>query len=291
VSVEALRFDKATWTAGLKPLCDMWSALYPRAAFEGLVVAPAQLNAADPVAAFVYMEVAAVKEVLQAVHESIATITSVLQGTAMLTATSQEEATALLRGAVPGSWSARWEGPEAPTAWVSLVTKKAAALLLWAERVGKQALLRGAVDLSELFHPETFLSALRQRSARSLGIAIDELKLVSSFERAKVAGETTVELEGLCLQGCEFDGRRLVDIRDGGAGSRELILLPPCFIAWVGSGEPDPYPAEATVRTPIYHALDREELLCTIEAPNQGEAATRVLGGVALFLAGAGGVE
>jgi dynein heavy chain 2 len=214
------------------------------------------------------MEVAAVKEILQVVHESIATITRVLQGTAMLTATSQEEATALLRGAVPGSWSARWEGPEAPTAWISLVTKRAAALLQWADRVGKQALLREAVDLSELFHPETFLNALRQRSARALGIAIDELKLVSSFERAKLPGETTVELEGLCLQGCEFDGRRLVDIRDGGGGSRELILLPPCFIAWVGQAEPDPYPAEATVRTPIYHALDREELLCTIEAPN-----------------------
>ena len=42
------------------------------------------------------------------------------------------------------------------------------------------------VNLSDLFHPETFLNALRQRSARNLKIAIDELKLVSSFDQSKV---------------------------------------------------------------------------------------------------------
>lgn len=36
VSVEELRFDKAKWTAGLKPICEMWAALYPKEAFERL---------------------------------------------------------------------------------------------------------------------------------------------------------------------------------------------------------------------------------------------------------------
>lgn len=286
VSVEELRFDKAKWTAGLKPICEMWAVLYPKQAFEQLQVSKEQLNAADPVAAFVYMEVATAKEVLQAVHESISTITRILQGAEMLTAKSQKEATELLKGAVPGSWSSRWEGPEAPNAWISLVNKKAAALLTWAQRVSQQELLNAPIDLSDLFHPETFLNALRQRSARGLGIAIDELKLVSSFEQAKLTGKTTIQLDALALQGCEFDGRRMVDIRDAGGNSRELIMLPPCYIAWIGQSEPDPYPAESTVRTPIYHALDREELLCTIEAPNSGEASARIIAGVALFLAG-----
>jgi len=160
----------------------MWAVLYPKQAFEQLQVSKEQLNAADPVAAFVYMEAATAKEVLQAVHESISTITRILQGAEMLTAKSQKEATELLKGAVPGSWSSRWEGPEAPNAWISLVNKKAAALLTWAQRVSQQELLNAPIDLSDLFHPETFLNALRQRSARGLGIAIDELKLVSSFE-------------------------------------------------------------------------------------------------------------
>lgn len=38
VSVEELRFDKAKWTAGLKPLCEMWAALCPREAYQQLTV-------------------------------------------------------------------------------------------------------------------------------------------------------------------------------------------------------------------------------------------------------------
>ena len=36
----------------------------------------------------------------------------------------------------------------------------------WVERAEKQALLSDTLDLSELFHPDTFLNALRQETAR-----------------------------------------------------------------------------------------------------------------------------
>lgn len=36
----------------------------------------------------------------------------------------------------------------------------------WVERAGRQALLSNILDLSELFHPDTFLNALRQETAR-----------------------------------------------------------------------------------------------------------------------------
>jgi len=109
---------------------------------------------------------------------------------------------------------------------------------------------------------------------------------VSSFEQNKVGGDTAVQLEGLWLQGCEFDGKRMIDIRDAGGSSRELIHLPTGYIAWISGSDPDPYADGSTVSTPIYHSLDREKLLCTIHVPNQGEPSARILGGVALFLTG-----
>lgn len=109
---------------------------------------------------------------------------------------------------------------------------------------------------------------------------------MSSFEQGKVPPSTAVKLDGLLLQGCEFDGRRMVDIRDASGSSRELISLPACYVAWVGGSEPDPH-SEGTVVTPIYHTLSRETMLCTIAAPNQGDASDRIIGGVALFLTGA----
>jgi hypothetical protein len=54
------------------------------------------LNAADPVDAFVYMELDNVKEILQVVNESMSSIAKILKGSEMLTAKSQKEATNLL---------------------------------------------------------------------------------------------------------------------------------------------------------------------------------------------------
>jgi len=202
----------------------------------------------------------------------------------MLSAKSQKEATELLKGTVPTVWESQWEGPESPIEWINGVNKKAKALLNWMQRVQQKQLLDKPVCLSDLFHPDTFLNALRQRSARQLKIAIDELKLVSSFEQNKIGGGTAIALEGLWLQGCDFDGRSLTDISDSSANARELIPLPPCFVGWIGKGSPDPY--TDGVNTPIYHSLDREKLLCTLDIPNQGQANTRIISGVALFLSG-----
>ena len=117
--------------------------------------------------------------------------------------------------------------------WIRLVTKKAVALLGWVSRMQSKQLLVQPVNLSVLFHPETFLNALRQKSARALKIAIDELKLVSTFEQGKLGNGLAISLEGLWLQGSAFDGKRLADIKEQSSTS-ELVNLPPCFVAWTG---------------------------------------------------------
>jgi len=284
VSAEELRFDKHVWTAKLGPICQLWTNLYKQELFGKLVITQDHLNAVDPVDAFVYMELEGVKEILQVVNDSMSSIARILKGTEMLTAKSQKEATNLLQAEVPASWESRWEGPTNPSQWIRIVNRKANALLHWMQRAQQRTLLDNAINLGHLFHPETFLNALRQKSARQLKIAIDDLKLVSSFERNKLSSATAVQLEGLWLQGCEFDGKQLTDIRDQ-AGS-ELVAVPPCHVGWIGQGEAGPYPEHATVETPIYLALDREAMLCTLQVPNHGDSSSRVLAGVALFLNG-----
>jgi dynein heavy chain 2 len=137
--------------------------------------------------------------------------------------------------------------------------------------------------LADLFHPETFLNALRQKSARKQQVAIDELKLVSSFENGKIDAQNSVKVEGMWLQGCGFDGRRTTDNTAG--DSSELFSLPVCYMGWLPQNVSEPY-SDDTVITPIYHNLDREKLLTTIKMPNNGDAAKRIIGGVALFLNG-----
>jgi hypothetical protein len=111
------------------------------------------------------------------------------------------------------------------------------------------------------------------------------MKLVSSFESNKVNPQAGVQLDGLWLQGCDFDGAKLNEIRDTSGSSSEIIQLPVCHIAWIRREDPEPY-SSGTVNVPVYHALDREKLLCTFNVPNNGEDWKRIIGGVALFLNG-----
>jgi len=106
-----------------------------------------------------------------------------------------------------------FEGPTNPSGWIRTVNKKGLALCTWVQRVQKGGLLKAAVNLSDLFHPETFLNAFRQRSARQFKVAIDELKLVSSFDASKLDKSSSIQLESLYLQGCAFDGTKLSDIK------------------------------------------------------------------------------
>lgn len=131
----------------------------------------------------------------------------------MLTPAIQAIATELLKGTLPMIWEKLWDGPTNPSSWIRLVNKKGVSLCSWVQRVQSGGLLKSPVNLSDLFHPETFLNAFRQRSARLYKVAIDELKIVSSFEASKLGKEGVIQLEGLYLQGCAFDGIRLADIK------------------------------------------------------------------------------
>jgi len=133
-----------------------------------------------------------VADILRLVDESVRTIAKILAGQEMLSAKSQKDATDLLTGKVPLGWSSKWEGPENPSMWIRMVCKKANALLGWLQGVQQKQLLERPVNLSDLFHPETFLNALRQKSARRLKVAIDELKLVSTFENNRLSRDIAI---------------------------------------------------------------------------------------------------
>lgn len=59
-----------------------------------------------------------------------------------------------------------WEGPVDPVHWLRSLVSKALALGSWVEKCEAKTLLKEEIDLSELFHPDTFLNALRQQTAR-----------------------------------------------------------------------------------------------------------------------------
>lgn len=86
------------------------------------------------------------------------------------------------------------------------------------------------LDLSELFRPDVFFNSLRQFSAREQRTSMDNLNLVCSFGGPMRGISLNVQVTGLQLEGCGFDGSRLVECSEN---SPTVLLLPPCFIGWI----------------------------------------------------------
>ena len=66
----------------------------------------------------------------------------------------------------PLSWQGKWDGPEDPMQYLRGLVTRAQAIQTWVEKAENGRLLQETLDLSELFHPDTFLNALRQQTAR-----------------------------------------------------------------------------------------------------------------------------
>ncbi|VTJ90468.1 Hypothetical predicted protein, partial [Marmota monax] len=82
----------------------------------------------------------------------------------------------------PLIWQNKWEGPEDPLQYLRGLVARALAIQNWVDKAEKQILLSDTLDLSELFHPDTFLNALRQETARAMGHSVDSLKFVASWK-------------------------------------------------------------------------------------------------------------
>mmetsp|Transcript_11234 Transcript_11234/g.1741 ORF Transcript_11234/g.1741 Transcript_11234/m.1741 type:complete len:90 (+) Transcript_11234:820-1089(+) len=86
-------------------------------------------------------------------------------------------------GEVPAKWYSIWDGAEVPNAWLKGFAKRVTCLKKWIEKTNQKCLLDEDLNLSELFHPEVFLNALKQKCCRLLKKPLNELKLASSFDR------------------------------------------------------------------------------------------------------------
>lgn len=140
-------------------------------------------------------------------------------------------------------------------------------------------LLRSPVSLSNFFRPDTFFNALRQKTAQATGVAMDSLVFKSAWGEAGVAGATlSVQLTGLQIQGCVFDGQRL---SEADRETPTLVKVPTLSVAYVQ----EVVNHDNDLEVPLYAATDRSKLLARLYVPCASNANKWILAGVAMFLA------
>lgn len=256
-------FDREHWRSELGPLLDLWEKL-TASTRDVLSPPPSSSIAQDslsPVDNFVILEAGQAQELVVFIHDALEAIKRVVYGTAMLTPIIQSQGTALLMGDVPVAWTKRWEGTENPQEWLRGLVVRKLALVEWIKKVNSRSLLESPISMSDLFHPETFLNALRQQTARHLSCSMDSLKLVSSWDASRITSKSSIVISNLLLQGAEFNGNAL---SDAPSDAPELVSVPPVTISWIPKGEAEPYTERNSITIPVYFTTDREKLLTQV---------------------------
>jgi len=274
-SEDSLKFDREEWSAKLGPLWNLWQTMFKA---DLLRLKGISAESDDPLESFVSREAISACQLLESVHASLEGISKVLAGTGLMTSAVEEDAKYLLSNEVPARWTYVWEGPSSPVPWLRTLVRRTGALKRWVDQSKNGTLFNQPLNLGELFHPQTFLNAYRQMTARKLRRSMEDFKLICSLD-ASLPG--SIQLAGMSLQGAAFSRGKLVNAE---ASSPDLAVLPTISIAWVPNDQADAASSQDIVVVPVYLTPERERLLCTLKLQNTGTAEERVISGVALFL-------
>ncbi|KAI5098641.1 cytoplasmic dynein 2 heavy chain 1, partial [Silurus meridionalis] len=275
------KFDRELWASGLSPVLNLWKRLNQGSSLIQQKLAPLTEGPRSPVLSFVLLEQFNAVRLVQSIHQSLASLSRVIRGTSLLTADTHKLATALLNQECPLSWQSKWEGPDDPMQYLRAVVSRALAVQNWVDRVERNTLLSDILDLSDLFHPHTFLNALRQETARSMSCSIDSLKFVASWRGLITGAKLQVKVGGLQLEGCSFDGNRLSENHHN---SPSVCAVPTCYMAWILQNSPGCYSPEECVLLPVYTSAERVHVVTHIEVPSGGNQEQWIQSGAALFL-------
>ncbi|XP_028817493.1 cytoplasmic dynein 2 heavy chain 1 isoform X3 [Denticeps clupeoides] len=275
------KFDRDVWSSALSPVLNLWKKLNQGSSLIHQKVSPPSESQSSPVLSFVVLEQFNAVRLVQGIHHSLAALSKVIRGTSLLTADVHKLASALLSQECPLSWQNKWEGPEDPMQYLRAVVARALAIQGWVEKAERHGLLNDTLDLSELFHPDTFLNALRQETARSMNCSMDSLKFVASW-KSKIAEATLpVKIGGLKLEGCSFDGSRLCENQHD---SPSVSAVPACYMAWIPQSAGGSYALEECISLPVYTSAERVRVVTSIDLPCNGNPDQWIQCGAALFL-------
>ncbi|KAJ7995299.1 hypothetical protein DPEC_G00243100 [Dallia pectoralis] len=275
------KFDREIWSNGLSPVLNLWRKLNQGSSLIHQKVAPPSEGQGSPVLSFIILEQFNAIRLVQGIHQSLAALSKVIRGTSLLTADVHKLATALLNQECPLSWQNQWEGPEEPMQYLRAVVARGLAIQSWVERAERQGLLSDVLDLSELFHPDTFLNALRQETARSVGCSMDSLKFLTSWKTPVAEAKLQVKVGGLQLEGCSFDGARLSENQHD---SPTVSAVSACYMAWIAQNSRGTYSPEDVISLPLYTSSERLRVVCHVTLPCGGNSDQWIQSGAALFL-------
>ena len=229
------------------------------------------------------MEINNMLSLMEKINDFFEGLMQVLGSQGILTNEIEKEAQTLLRNSIPSRWLSVWDGPSNPSSYIRLFAKKAMAMRnLWGKGL-EDKLFKEGISLSDLFNPGTFLSAFRQKVARSLKISIDALKIYCTFMEGGLQKVPKIRINGLYIQGCWIENGKLVEMKEN---SEEVLNIETCYIGFVPNESKITDLEGNKEEFPLYSNLSREQVISRLELPYTGKENDKIISGVALFIEG-----
>ncbi|OQR67050.1 cytoplasmic dynein 2 heavy chain 1-like [Tropilaelaps mercedesae] len=267
------------WSRGIGPLLTFWKKLN-----EGLNIHQHKVDdfteGDSPLETFILSESNAAVRLVQFIHANLSEINKTIRGSMLVTNNSISIAEQLLKLETPLEWQRQWSGPEDPYTYMRQVVFKASAIQnKWLPRSG--SLPGMSLDLAELLHPNKFLNALRQQTARTTKSAINSLRLDVSFKKPLMSCPIQIKVEKLLIEGALFDGISLSECLHNSATTS---LLPTAHLGWTTDVRL-PLSQSNVVSVPLYEDPARTKLVASVNLPCDSDPDTWVLFNVTLLLA------
>lgn len=133
----------------------------------------------------------------------------------------------IFKSKVPDIWQKQWEGPIETFAYFRAVMHRAENILNWKTQLANLNLFKVPIDLSVLFHPQTFLATLKQYTAVQKKTTTENLRLACHWSNTKSPNAVTIE--NLQLEGAVFQHGSLELCN---ANSPNVDKAPKCQIEW-----------------------------------------------------------
>uniref|UniRef100_A0A8C4QBH8 Cytoplasmic dynein 2 heavy chain 1 n=1 Tax=Eptatretus burgeri TaxID=7764 RepID=A0A8C4QBH8_EPTBU len=274
-------FERNKWTHELSPFLNLWKKLNHNS--ELIHATPLTSTNAEQLfvgQSLMYEERTGL-QLVQIIHSSLRDLSRVIRGTSLPNAAVHSTATSLLSQQCPAAWQTLWEGPADPAHFLRTVVYRARAVLDMVKRLDKGTLLSDTINLSDLFHPQVFLNALRQQTARNIHNSMDTLRVVVSWKGSIPTAGLQVKVNGLLLEGGQFASGELTESPQD---SPLVCPVPPCHLAWLPQALPGPYASESCISLPVYASIKRDRVLMCVDLPCRGDPELWLLMGVAICI-------
>lgn len=226
--VKSEKTEKNVMFHNLMPVLTFWRKLNKSQEFLHATI-PKSTNENQPLKRFISDEKIFSLKLVQDIHKTLSSINRVVRGTALPTKNDIIIANSLIEYQTPKEWLLLWNGPSEPFRYLQSLINKTSTISKWDVTTKVDELFREPVKLSVLFHPRTFLAALKQHTSQASSIPMDNLK-VTNIWNGRLKSQYNVTLTGLLIEGAMFDGNVLTKCM---ADSDSITSAPNCSFAWV----------------------------------------------------------